>query len=412
MKKTDRFYYGWLVVAVAFFTHSTWGISRYVFPYVLPTMEAELNLAHAQMGNIASVYFIAYTIMSFFWGIVADRIGPRKCMLIGQASIIVGLCGMGYMSSPAMGFFFYFLCGAGASGQSVPTVRLISDWFGGKHRGTALGIVLTGGGAIAMVLGAAVPAILASYSWQWTWWIGAAYIFTVAVLCWSLLVDTPAKKGLSYSDADNKKPSASSIEHVTGEHIVSRPTIRDILRKGTVWNMGGVYLAHAIGYTIFFNFAVAHLQEIGWELGAAAGVLAIWGAISIPGHIIWGLAADRLTKKYLLATTVALEAIGILIFLSGSTVGVYMGAVVISFGTVGIPTVVAASMADYYEATAVGRAYGFITLLFGVGAIIGPTLGGAIADATGTLYTAMLFGLGAVVLACILTFMLKKPPRQ
>ncbi len=411
MKITDRFYYGWIIVAGAFFAHSAWGISRYLFPYVLPTMEAELNLAHGQMGNISSVYFIAYTIMSFLWGIIADRIGPRKCMLIGQASILVGLFGMGHMSSPAMGFLFYFLCGAGASGQSVPTVQLLSDWFGRKQRGAAFGIAMTGGGAMAMVLGVAVPAILANYSWQWSWWLSAAFILSIAILCWFLLVDTPAKKGLTYSNANGTEPAASSMEHINGEHIVARPTIKDILKRVTVWNMGGVYLTHAIGYTIFFTFAIAYLQEIGWGLSTAAGVLAIWGAIHIPGPIIWGLAADRLNRKYLLATAVALEATGILVFLAGSTVGVYAGAVIISFGTIGIPTVISASMADYYEATAVGRAYGFITLIFGIGAIAGPTVGGAIADATGTLFTAMLFGLGAVVLAFILALIMKKPPQ-
>ena len=85
------------------------GISRHLYPYVLPSMEAEMGLLHERMGNIASAYFIGYAIMTFVWGIFTDRIGPRKCMLMGQAVIICGLVGMGFVSTPVVGSFFYFL---------------------------------------------------------------------------------------------------------------------------------------------------------------------------------------------------------------------------------------------------------------------------------------------------------------
>lgn len=407
------FHYGWVTVIGAFLAYTCWGISRHLFPYVLPTMEAELNLAHEPMGNIASVYFVAYTIMSFVWGTIADKIGPRRCMLIGQVSILVGLTGMGFMSSLTTGFLFYFLCGAGAAGQSVPIVRLLSDWFGGARRGTAIGIAMAGAGVLTAVLGVAVPIILASYSWRWGWWIGAAFVLIVAVVCWFLLVDTPGRRGLAPIGTNNKELSASSIGHIKeSEPIAPKVTIRHILKRGTVWNLGGIYFIHGITYSIFMTFAVAYLEEIGWGVKAAAGVLATWGALQIAGPIIWGIAADRLTKKYLLAITLALGVIGLFIFLGGSTVGGYVGAAIIGFGTVGIPTIMAASMADYYEPTTVGTTFGFITLIFGIGAIIGPTTGGALGDATGTLGTAILLSLGAVIVAFVLALVLKRPPKR
>lgn len=411
MRIVKQFYYGWVIVAGAFLAYGTFGFSRYLFPYVLTSMAAELNLTHSQMGNIASVYSIAYTIMSFVWGLITDIIGPRKCMLIGQASILVGLSGMGYMSSPATGFLFYFLCGAGAAGQSVPIIRLLSDWFVGKQRGTIIGISMTGGGVITIALGVVVPTILASYSWRWTWWIGAAFVLTTAVICWFLLVDTPAQKSLARSNADDKELPASSMEHIKGGHIAGKETTKDLLKRITFWNMGGVFLTQGIAFSIFTTFAIAYLQEIDWELRRAAGVLATWGATTIPGMVIWGMAADRMNKKYLLATALALEALGIICFLQRSTVRVYAGIVLIGFGTPGIQTVISAALADYYEVTTVGRTYGFLTLFFGIGAIVGPTIGGAIAIATGTLLTAILSSLGAVILAFILAVILKKPPQ-
>ena len=84
MNLNKRFHYGWVIVAAAFLCYFGWSISRNLYPYLIPTIEAELNLTHEPMGIIASSYFVAYTIMTFVWGILADRIGPRRCMLIGM----------------------------------------------------------------------------------------------------------------------------------------------------------------------------------------------------------------------------------------------------------------------------------------------------------------------------------------
>lgn len=411
MKVTGRFYYGWIIVAGAFLGYSCFSISRHLFPYVLSNMGAELNLAHESMGNISSVYFFAYTIMTFVWGIIADRIGPKKCMLIGQVSILVGLSGMGFMSSLPVGFLFYALCGAGAAGQSIPVVRLLSDWFGGARRGTALGLSGTGASVITVVLGVVVPIILVSYSWRWCWWTSAAFVLIIAVICWLLLVNTPAERGLTHISAEEH--SVSPGEQIKENHQTTAPkgTIRDMMKRGTVWNLAALYFTRGIGYAIFMTFAVAYLEEVGWGVKAAAGVLATWGALSLAGHIIWGVASDRITKKYLLAAALALKSIGLFVFLGGSTIGGYVGAAMVGFGGVGIPTVLAAAMADYYEPTVIGTIFGFITLAFGVGAIIGPTLGGALADATGTLLTAIVLALAAVIVSFVLALILKKPPQ-
>lgn len=414
MSVSNRFHYGWVIVIGAFLGYMGWGVSRYLYPYVLPTIEAELNLTHGPMGIIASTYFFAYTIMTFVWGIAADKIGPRKCMLMGLVIIFIGLSGMGFMSSPITGSLSYLLCGAGAAGIAVPVVPLISDWFGKQRRGIAFGIATAGTGVAPAVLGIVVPLILANYSWRWSWWFGAAFVLVMAITSWFLLVDTPAKRGLSPVGASNEEPSVSQKELGAKryEQTQFKVPIRDILKRGTVWNLAGIYFIWGIGEMMFVTFAVAYLEEIGWGVRAAAGAYATFGALIIPAPIIWGIAADRITKKYLFLIALALQAIGMLIFLGGSTVDGYVGAGIIGFAFIGIPTVMQAAMADYYEPAIIGTTYGLITLGFAVGAIIAPTVGGILGDRTGTLSTAILFGLGALILAFILALILKKSPKR
>ena len=414
MKQANRFHYGWVIVVGSSLSYMCWAVSRHLYPYILPTMETDLNLLHTSMGNVTSSYFIAYAAMTFVWGILADRIGPRKCMLIGMVIILVGLAGMGFMSSVVTGSLSYFLCGAGAAGQSIPGVRLISDWFSGVQRGKALGITMAASAAMGAVMGFVIPIILVNYSWQWSWWIAAAFVLIMAAICWFLLVNTPAQKGLGRVGSSNMAFSAQQRQHMKEkpQDIEPKATIWHVLKRGTVWNLAGIYFTYGLGYVIFMTFAVAFLKEMGWEMRPAAAVFAMWAVLQVPGYIIWGAAADRLTKKYIFAIVLALQAIGLYVFLGGNPVGCYIATAVIGFGNAGVPVTMAASVADYYESTIIATSFGFITLTFGIAAIIAPTIGGALADRTGTLSTAILFSLGAIIVSFILALVLKKPPKQ
>ncbi|MFC2068623.1 nitrate/nitrite transporter [Chloroflexota bacterium] len=406
--------YGWIIVFGAFIGWFSWATSRYLYPYVLPAMKEDLNVPHVSMGSITSAYFVAYTVMTFVWGILADKIGPRKCMLIGQIIILIGLLGMGFMSSLNMGLLAYFLCGAGAAGISIPIARLLSDWFSGTRRGTAMGIAGAGGNTVTVILGFIVPMILSSYIWRWSWWLCAILVAVISVVTWFIVVDSPADRGLAPIGSNAQKQPHLGRQHLTGNHEqkVPRVTIKDVLRRGSLWNLAGIYITYGIGYVIFITFAVAHLQEIGWEVKEAAAVFAAFGALGIPGPLICGIIADRVAKKYLLAALAALEGIGIVVFLSGGTVGSYLGAMAVGFVSPSIPVVMAASMGDYFKSTVIGTTFGFVTFIFGIGCIIAPALGGAIADATGALSSAILWGLGAAALSFFLALILKKPPKR
>jgi len=213
------------------------------------------------------------------------------------------------MSSPMTGSLSYLLCGAGAAGIAVPVVPLISNWFGKQRRGIAFGVATAGTGVAPVVLGVVVPLILFSYSWRWSWWFGAAFVLVMAITSWFLLVDTPAKRGLSPAGASNGELSVSPKElgAKSYEQTQFKAPIRDILKRGTVWNLAGIYFIWGIGEMIFVTFAVAYLEEIGWGVRAAAGAFATFGALIMPAPIIWGIAADRITKKYLFIIALALR---------------------------------------------------------------------------------------------------------
>ncbi|MCL5025479.1 MAG: MFS transporter [Chloroflexi bacterium] len=395
----------WWVVAGPFLGMMTFGASRYTYPYVLPAMAAELQLPNERMGNIASAYFVAYMLSSLLWGTLADRLGSRRVMLAGVTVIGAGLLAMGNTSSFVLGLLFNLLCGAGAPALSVGQVPLLSRWFPDTSRGMALGAAIMGNGFATFALGLWIPAVMAASGWRWAWWSTSALVFALLAACWFLLREAPPRPAA---------PRRTTSSQQRGDAITAGPppTMWGVLGQRAAWTLIIIYSVWGAGYTIFMTFAVAYLRERAWDAATASGAFALWGVFTMFGAPTWGSLADRLAKKWVLALAIILQAIGYFAFLSGSPIAVFAGAAAVGFGQIGIPTVMSAAAGDYFPRRITGAAFGLLTFSFALGCIIGPSAGGLVSDASGTLASGLLLGLGGLAVAGLATLVLQKPPRQ
>jgi MFS family permease len=409
------------VVAGAFLGMICFSASRHMYPYVLPEMGKGLDLPNERMGNISSAYFVAYMLCSLMWGVLADRLGPRRVMLIGIALICSGLLAMGSTTSFVMAFGCNMLCGAGASALSVPQVPLLSRWFPVKGRGLAIGSAMMGNGLATFTFGLWIPLVILAGGWRWAWWASAILVAVMWTFCFILLREAPARSALPRLDRapDTSRPA----------HPGHPPTIKDVLRQRTAWNLIAIYAIWGTGYTVFMTFAVAYLREQGWDPSSASRAFALWGIFTLFGSVAWGSLSDRYLKKWVLAVALVLQGVGYVAFLAVSasqaiaagigagpggaaiigTVGAFAGAAAVGFGQIGIPAVLSAATGDYFSPRIAGRAFGLLTLCFAGGCIIGPSLGGFVSDATGTLRTGLLFGFVALCISLLATLVLERP---
>ena len=89
-------------------------------------------------------------------------------------------------------------------------------------------------------------------------------------------------------------------------------------------------------------------------------------------------------------------------YLSAAALGlsdVFLYASIVVFGLIvwSIPTIMSAAVGDYMGPDQAVKAFGFITLFFGAGQIVGPALAGYLADSTGNF--SMAFWLCALLTA-------------
>lgn len=153
------------------------GMDASIFVLALfPTMSALLHTQdHAQVGLVGSyvlaTFMIGWTVGSFLFGLVADRIGrvSTLIMTILLYAICTGLCATA--NSVAELAFYRFLVGCGIGGEiSVGCVLLAETWRG-RSRFWATGVMCTAFG-FGYLATAAMNYGLGHLGWRWLYVAG------------------------------------------------------------------------------------------------------------------------------------------------------------------------------------------------------------------------------------------------
>jgi MFS transporter, ACS family, glucarate transporter len=138
-------------------------VQRQGFVAGTPYIKADLGLNDKQMGDLASVWLVAYGLFQVPGGLLGDRLGARHLLtiLVLGWSLLVGVVALtaALPSGTWLVFAFLvvmrFLFGGFQAGGFPVLARVIADWMPARQRGFAQGLVWTFsrlGGALAPLL--------------------------------------------------------------------------------------------------------------------------------------------------------------------------------------------------------------------------------------------------------------------
>jgi sugar phosphate permease len=138
-------------------------VQRQGFVAGTPYIKNDLQLADSQMGDLASIWLVAYGLFQVPGGLLGDRFGARLLltMLVLGWSLLVGLVALTATLPPGGWLVFAclvvlrFLFGGLQAGGFPVLARVIADWMPPPQRGSAQGTVWTSsrlGGALAPLL--------------------------------------------------------------------------------------------------------------------------------------------------------------------------------------------------------------------------------------------------------------------
>jgi predicted MFS family arabinose efflux permease len=360
------------------------GFIRLGFSLVLPSMQADLRLSSAQMGLIAGCSFAAYLTCSLPAGALATRLGTRRVVGGGLTLAALGLGLTSGASGIGSAIAAQVLAGGSAALVIVPVLAVSTAWFHPRSWGLATGVVVGGGGLGVVAAGIVIPALLALDSatgWRLAWLGMAAIVLGVAVVVLHLLRE-PSRRS-------ERPPLLRSLHAVYGSPVV--------------WQLGTVFFMYGLAYITYGTFFAAHLivgrglpaDVVGrfWAIGGIAGMF---------GGILAGAAADRLGSKPTLALLFLLQGGSVLALAWGTGPGWYLASSLVYGLTVwSFAGVISAACGSAVGPALAPAGVSLAVVLMSIGQMLGPIIGGLLADPSGSFTRSLLVAAGADLLGLV-----------
>ena len=390
-QQAQGLHYGWVILFMSVVTVlGSLGFARFGYTMILPHMKEGLGLTKTQAGNLATGNFVGYLILAIVGGFLAARYGPR--VVISLAMLLVGVTMFltGLAPSFQMALVWRTLTGVGSGGSNVPVMGLVPAWFGTKRRGLASGIAAGGSSVGLAITGPLIPRIIDAYGatgWRYSWYYLGAMTVIIAILCFVLLRNRPEEKGLRAIGSDESLPPPPQGRPLDGSRDRASSLQWGLVYKsGAVWHLALIYVMFGFSYIIYATFFADYLTgEAGFTKEAAGWLWMLAGLVSFVSGFIWGTVSDVIGRKYGLALVYFLQGLCFITFgLWKATPGYYLSVFLFALTAWSIPAIMAATSGDYLGPRLAPAALGFVTVFFGIGQAIGPTLAGYIGDVTGS----------------------------
>jgi EmrB/QacA subfamily drug resistance transporter len=138
----------------------------------IPTLQRDLGATHGELQWAIDAYILVFAGLLFTWGVVGDRIGRRKVLLIGLTIFAVGSVFAAFSDSPLELIGWRAVMGVGGAAVQPTTLAVITNVFPPAERGRAIG-VWAGTAGIAVAGGPlAGGAVLEHFWWGSVFLIG------------------------------------------------------------------------------------------------------------------------------------------------------------------------------------------------------------------------------------------------
>lgn len=390
----------WIVLASLWLAYLLSFVARLVWSSVMSIANEDLGFTVIQGSSYITAFYIGYAITALPGGILSDKIGYRKTILLSLAGVTVGTALMGTVTDYYVGFAFRFILGLFSGPLNACCLSAIADVFSERQRGTATGLLMTCTSLGISVVNLYAPSLATNYGWQVAMFATAVIPLAILVLCFFTL------RGAAGSGDSGEKAKAQPSMSV-GEALST------IVKTRNVWLMSIVGLCATgatWGVTNWANLFMT--QNVGVSAVTAGSIVAIYGAAAFISKPLIGIISDHLNvkKNVIAAVCLFLFAPALIAFANTSSesllyvTGTVTG--VTAFVYSPLTNALAVSVAP---AGCRGTSAGFVNLFNQIGSLSAPMILGGVLQATGSYQTAMMSIAVLPVVAAAVLLLVKVP---
>ena len=391
--------YRWAILAVTIVAFMQTHLHRLGFAALIPIFVADLGLSYAAAGTIQTAYFWTYALAQVPVGLLTDRWGARRVMLVCTTLLTLGGLAFAASTTWAALLLSRMVVGLGAAAVWVPGMLLITQWFPVAERGRAAGLMSAGGGiggTLGLIL---VPVLADALGWRVAYGLMAAPALLTLLLIATII---------------RTRPGVAATAPVPR---AAKGSFRRVLAVRAMWPRNLNVIFSYGGYFSFITFLPSFLvRGLGLTQGQAGVVTGLVTAGTIVSWPLAGMLSDRLGRRRpvflfsqfasllallvyaLVAPHMGLVTVGVTSFMTGLLVG----------GLI-LPFVM---VVDYVPRELAATAAGLTNGACFLGAMVLPIVLGRIVDVTGSFTAAFLVASAVQVVACVAALFVTEPSRD
>ncbi|MFD7437089.1 MFS transporter [Streptomyces sp. NPDC059861] len=371
----------------------------FTLPLSMVALAAYFGLDSGQTGLFTTVTLVVSAIGGALAGVLADRIGRVKALMITVVTYAVFTVACGFAPNYETLLVFRALQGLGFGGEWAVGAILVAEYAGAKHRGRTLGVIQSSW-AVGWALAAIVYTLVFSFldeglAWRVMFWTGA---LPALLVIWMRRRVQDAPEAAA---ARRKNPQKRSFAAIFGRGTADSP---GLLRT----TLFAVLLSTGVqgGYYTLATWVPTYLKsERGLSVVGTGGYLTFLISGAFVGYLTGGYLTDKLGRRRNIWLFALLSAVCILAYANipggadtlvlvlGFPLGFCMSAIFSGFGSF---------LSELYPTAVRGTGQGFT---YNTGRAVGavfPTTVGFLADSWGVggalVFGAIGYGLAALAL--------------
>ncbi|BBC38089.1 MFS transporter [Streptomyces graminofaciens] len=369
----------------------------FTLPLSMVALTAYFGLDNGQTGLFTTVTLVVSAIGGAVAGVLADRIGRVKALMITVITYAVFTVACGFAPNYETLLVFRALQGLGFGGEWAVGAILVAEYASAKHRGRTLGAIQSSwavGWGLAVIVYTTVFSLLDDdLAWRVMFWTGA---LPALLVIWVRRSVEDAPEAAAAREKSAEKGSFAAIFRR------GTPTAPGLLRT----TLFAVLLSTGVqgGYYTLATWVPTYLKtERGLSVVGTGGYLTFLISGAFGGYLTGGYLTDRLGRRRNIWLFAVLSAVCILAYANipsgadtlllvlGFPLGFCMSAIFSGFGSY---------LSELYPSAVRGTGQGFT---YNTGRAVGaafPTTVGFLADSWGV-GGALVFGAIGYALAAV-----------
>ena len=299
-------------------------------------------------------------LMAPFVGILIDRLGPKRLVLVGCALLAVLYVAYANIQSITHVYLIHvgFAAILVAAGLNVAVI-MVSQWFVAK-RGTAIGIALVGTSLSGVFMPQIALALIGTHGWResflWLAIIPVAMLVLVMLVVRAPRADGPQPWGLG--EAGSAGGDAQQVASTAQSDI----GYTEALRTRTFWVLAVVAMCTFYSIMSVSANLFLHMRDMGFSLQDAGNALSVMFGLGMVGKFLFGFLADYFRPKTVFLVNLAIMAAGAVLLATVNPAVIWYALILFGLGWGGLYTMIQLLAVNAFGLSAAGKILGTVTM--------------------------------------------------